>query len=201
MADRINELRRDGFARCDVQAVANEPLDRPRAAGLPDGRLAVRSTPAGASVTIGGIPTNAADVDVRPEITQAVVVSRDGYEPASRAITVAAGGRSAVEVSLTPILGDVIVRANPPDAQLFVDGVVRGAANQTLSLPSTRHVIEIRKPGYAPHRTTVTPRPGLPQNVEVTLSRVSRQWPRRPPQAPLRRPQRRTERDARRSSG
>ena len=168
------ELRRDGFKPwvSDVQVVANEPLKiGPVRLGLPDGRLAVRSAPAGASVTIGGTYRGRTplDVDVRPEITQAVVVSRDGYEPASREIAVAAGSRSAVEVSLTPILGDVIVRANPPDAQLLVDGVVRGAANQTLRLPSTRHVIEIRKPGYAPHRATVTPRPGLPQNVEVTL--------------------------------
>ena len=32
-----------------------------------------------------------------------------------------------------------------------------------------RHALEIRRPGYAPFRTTVTPRPGLPQSVEVTL--------------------------------
>jgi formylglycine-generating enzyme required for sulfatase activity len=74
-----------------------------------------------------------------------------------------------VQVTLVPILGDVIVRVNPADAQLLVDGVARGPANQTLRLPATRHSIEVRKPGYAPFRTTVTPRPGLPQNVEATL--------------------------------
>jgi formylglycine-generating enzyme required for sulfatase activity len=61
------------------------------------------------------------------------------------------------------------VRARPSGAELFVDGVSRGAADQTLRLPATAHAIEIRKQGYAPYRATVTPRPGLPQNVDVTL--------------------------------
>ena len=168
------ELRLAGFKTwtSDVQVKANEPLAvGPVRLGLPDGRLEVRSAPAGASVTIAGAYRGRTPlaIDVRPEITQGLVVSRDGYESASREVTVAAGGRERVEVTLTPILGEVTVRATPPDAQLLVDGAPRGEANQTLRLPATRHEIEIRKAGYAPYRTTVTPRPGLPQNVEVTL--------------------------------
>lgn len=168
------ELRLDGFKpwTSDVQVRANEPLAiGPVRLGLPDGRLALSSKPAGASVTIGGAYRGRTPlvVEVRPEITQRIVISREGYEPAARELAVAPAARAAVEVELEPILGEVIVRANPPDAELLVDGVARGVANQTLQLPSTRHDIEIRKAGYASHRTTVTPRPGLPQNVEVTL--------------------------------
>lgn len=168
------ELHLAGFKPwvSDVQAVANEPLViGPVRLGLPDGRLAVRSTPAGASVTIGGAYRGRTplELDVRPDLEQAVTVSRDGYASATRQATVSPGGRHAIDVKLEPILGDVIVRASPPDAVLLVDGVERGAATQTLQLPSTAHAIEIRRPGYVPHRTTVTPRPGLVQNVEVTL--------------------------------
>jgi formylglycine-generating enzyme required for sulfatase activity len=168
------ELRMEGFKPwvSDIQVVANEPLTiGPVGLGLPDGRLVVRSMPSGASVTIGGAYRGRTplEVDVRPGLEQAIAVSRDGYAPATRSATVAAGGRSVVEFELEPILGEVIVRANPPDAELFVDGAPRGTANQTLRLPSTAHTIEIRKPGYAPHRATVTPRPGLAQNLEVTL--------------------------------
>jgi formylglycine-generating enzyme required for sulfatase activity len=84
-------------------------------------------------------------------------------------VSVSPGGRAAVEVALAPILGQVIVSARPAGAQLYVDGVSRGAAEQTLELPATAHAIEIRKPGYATYRATVTPRPGLPQSVEITL--------------------------------
>ncbi len=168
------ELRHPGFKPwiSDVQVQANEPLAiGPVRLGLPDGRLAVTSVPAGASVSVGGAYRGRTplEIDVRPDLPQLVTVMRDGYEPARREISVGPGARVAFEVPLQPILGQVIVNAKPADAQLYVDGSARGAANQTLELPATAHAIEIRKPGYATHRVTVTPRPGLPQSIEVTL--------------------------------
>ena len=168
------ELLHPGFKPwvSDVQVKANEPLViGPVKLGLPDGRLAVRSRPAGASVTIGGAYRGHTplEVEVRPDLAQAVSVTRDGYEPASRQVTVGAGKSAAVEVTLTAILGEVIVNANPKDAEMLVDGESKGVASQTLRLTATSHSLEIRRPGYAPFRTTVTPRPGLPQSVEVTL--------------------------------
>ena len=168
------ELRRAGFKTwvSDIQVKPNEPMKiGPVRLGIPDGRLAVRSSPAGANVTIGGVYRGRTplEVDVRPDVTQAVAVSREGYESAGRDVSVASGAREAIDVSLKAILGEVIVRATPADAELFVDGRSRGAANQTLRLPATAHAIEIRKPGYVTHKATVTPREGLPQNIEVTL--------------------------------
>ena len=168
------ELRRVGFKTwvSDIQVKPNEPMKiGPVRLGIPDGRLAVRSSPAGANVTIGGVYRGRTplEVDVRPDVTQAVAVSREGYESAGRDVSVASGAREAIDVSLKAILGEVIVRATPADAELFVDGRSRGAANQTLRLPATAHAIEIRKPGYVTHKATVTPREGLPQNIEVAL--------------------------------
>jgi formylglycine-generating enzyme required for sulfatase activity len=168
------ELRLEGFKPwvSDVQVQANEPLALgPVRLGLPDGRLAVRSAPAGANVTVGGAYRGRTplDIDVRPDVEQSVAVLREGYEPARRDLSVAPGSREVVEFKLVPILGEVTVRATPADAQLFVDGVAKGAVAQTLQLPATAHVLEIRKPGYVTHRATITPRPGLPQSLEVTL--------------------------------
>ena len=156
----------------DVQVQANMPLELgPVRLGLPDGRLAVTSSPPGAAVSVGGAYRGRTplEIEVRPDIAQVVTVLRDGYEPAQREVKVAPGGRESVKLELQPILGQVIVKATPADAQLYVDGTSRGVARQTIELPATAHVIEIRKPGYATHRVTVTPRPGLPQSVEVTL--------------------------------
>jgi formylglycine-generating enzyme required for sulfatase activity len=156
----------------DLQVQANTPLELgPVRLGLPDGRLAVSSTPAGAAVSVGGAYRGRTplQIDVRPDIAQVVSVLRDGYEPAQREVKVAPGARATVALTLRPILGQVIVRATPADAELYVDGSGRGVARQTIELPATAHVLEIRKPGYATHRVTVTPRPGLPQSVEVTL--------------------------------
>ena len=168
------ELRHPGYKPwvSDVQVQANVPLALgPVRLGLPDGRLAVTSTPAGASVSVGGAYRGRTplEIDVRPDIAQVVTAIRDGYEPGQREVSVASGGRAAIELALKPILGQVIVSAKPAGAQLYVDGAARGAANQAIDLPATAHTIEIRKPGYATHRVTVTPRPGLPQSVEVTL--------------------------------
>jgi len=156
----------------DIQVQANTPLGLgPVRLGLPDGRLAVTSTPSGAAVSVGGAYRGRTplELEVRPDIAQVVTVLRDGYEPARREVQVASGARETLALTLQPILGQVVVRATPADAQLYVDGSARGVARQTIELPATAHVIEIRKPGYAPHRVTVTPRPGLPQSVEVTL--------------------------------
>ena len=168
------ELRLDGFKPwvSDVQVLANQPLALgPVRLGLPDGRLAVRSAPAGANVTVGGAYRGRTplEIDIRPDVEQSVAVLREGYEPASRPVSVSPGGREVVEFRLVPILGEVTVRSTPADAQLFVDGVARGTAGQALQLPATAHVLEVRKPGYVTHRATVTPRPGLPQTLEVTL--------------------------------
>jgi formylglycine-generating enzyme required for sulfatase activity len=168
------ELRRDGFKPwvSEVQVKADEPLNLgPVQLGVPDGRLVVRSTPSGASVTVGGAYRGRTplEIDVRPGIAQAIELQRDGYESARREVSVASGDRETLEFKLAAILGEVMVRANPADARLYVDGAARGVANQTLQLPATRHQIEIRKPGYATYTATVTPRPGLPQSLEITL--------------------------------
>jgi len=168
------ELRHEGYKPwvSDVQVQANVPLELgPVRLGLPDGRLAVTSSPAGAAVSVGGAYRGRTplEIDVRPDLPQVVTVLRDGYEPTQREVSVASGGREAVSLLLKPILGQMIVNATPADAQLYVDGAARGVARQTIELPATAHVVEIRKPGYATHRVTVTPRPGLPQSIEVAL--------------------------------
>jgi formylglycine-generating enzyme required for sulfatase activity len=168
------ELNRAGFKpwQSDIQVKPNTPLTiGPVKLGVPDGQLVVRSAPAGANVTIAGVYRGRTplEVAVRPDVPQAVAVSRDGYTGAAREVSVGSGARQVIELALTPILGDVIVRARPSGAELFVDNVSKGSAEQTLRLPATAHVIEIRKQGYAPFRTTVTPRPNLPQNIDVTL--------------------------------
>ena len=111
------ELRHPGFKPwvSDVQVRANEPLTvGPVRLGVPDGRLAVRSKPAGASVTVGGVYRGRTplEIEVRPDVAQVVRAMREGYAEAEREVRVASGGRSAVEFVLEPILGQVMVHAS-----------------------------------------------------------------------------------------
>ncbi|MEQ1581405.1 MAG: PEGA domain-containing protein [Steroidobacteraceae bacterium] len=168
------ELRLKGFTpwATDLNVVANQPQTvGPVRLGLPDGRLVIRSNPAGASVTVGGAYRGQTPLElpVRPDLSQALVLAKPGYEPTERSVTVGPGARQVIDLELTGIYGELTVAAQPADAQLFVDGVSRGAANQKLRLTATTHDIEIRKPGLVTHKVSVTPRPGLSQAVNVTL--------------------------------
>ncbi len=168
------ELRLQGFKpwTTDLRVVANEPQTvGPVLLGAADGRLVVRSNPAGASVTVGGAYRGQTplELDVRPDLAQSIVLARPGYESLERSVTVRPGARQVLDLELAGVYGELTVTAQPADAQLFVDGTSRGAANQKLSLTATTHDIEIRKPGYVTHKVAVTPRPGLPQAFSVTL--------------------------------
>ncbi|HVF15509.1 MAG TPA: SUMF1/EgtB/PvdO family nonheme iron enzyme, partial [Steroidobacteraceae bacterium] len=156
----------------DVQVKANEAMSLgPVKLGLPDARLSVRSEPAGAAVSVAGVYRGVTplEIELRPDLAQTLVLSKPGYENATREVRMGAGERRALSVDLSGVFGEVAVRAQPADAQVFVDGKPVGAPNQTLRLVAATHEIEIRKAGFVDFKTSVTPRPGIPQVIETTL--------------------------------
>jgi formylglycine-generating enzyme required for sulfatase activity len=168
------ELRLAGFKpwTTDIQVKANEPLALGTVKlGLPDGRLSLRSDPQGASVSVAGVYRGQTpiELELRPDIQHSIVLTRPGYEAATRQVSLSAGEQRTLAVPLSGVFGEVAVRAQPADAQLYVDGKLSGAANQTLRLVATTHDIEIRKTGFVDFKTSVTPRPGVQQRVETTL--------------------------------
>lgn len=168
------ELRQAGFKDwvTDLQVVANEAQTLgPVRLGLPDGTLVVRTEPAGASVSVGGAYRGRSPLtlEVRPDVPLAIVATRDGYEPATSQATVGPGARRDVSLALTPILGEITVQAEPAGAEVFANGRAIGRAGSVLRLPSARQELEVRLAGYRPYRTSITPRPGLPQVVNVRL--------------------------------
>lgn len=168
------ELRLQGFKpwTTDLQVKANEPLALgPIKLGLPDGRLAVRSEPAGASVSVAGVYRGQTplELELRPDIQHSIVLTRPGYEAATRQVSLGAGENRNLSVPMAGVFGEIAVRPQPVDAQVFVDGRLQGAGNRTLRLVATTHEIEIRKTGFVPFKASVTPRPGVPQSIEATL--------------------------------
>ncbi len=155
-----------------ITVTAGTPLTVPTVRLVPaDAVLVLASEPSGAAVTVDGEWRGETPVEliVAPRRSLQVRVARAGRETAALTVEIAPGERREETLRLAPQLGEVKVEARPPDAELIVDGEPRGRANQTLMLIALPHTIEIRREGFLPHTQTVTPRPGFPQAVEVTL--------------------------------
>ncbi|MAY34654.1 MAG: hypothetical protein CMN84_01000 [Spongiibacteraceae bacterium] len=131
----------------------------------------VSSRPAGAQVQVNGEYQGATPltIELRPQATTELTLSKPGYRTLKKQLALPSGSREQLELTLQPVVGEIQVSATPADALLYIDGVLRGRANQTIQLTTTEHKLEIRREGYASHRQSVTPRSGFKQQVKVNL--------------------------------
>ncbi len=167
-------VQRDGFKtwRQLLTVEAGEQLDLPPIELQPaDGILTVTSVPTAAAVSVDGRyrGTTPTDVELTPGATYEVIVSKPGFGTETRRVAMQSRQGQSIRVALTARMGQVRVSAQPPGGELFVDGRSVGSAEQELSLPSRPHLIEVRKPGFAVYRIEITPKPGLPQVLDVVL--------------------------------
>lgn len=149
----------------EAQKVGPVPLRRPPAT------VEVVSVPANAQVSVNGQFRGRTPLVLTLEVEQTaqLAVSRLGYQTAERTLRLSPGARTRERVELQAQIGEVAVIGTPLDAQLFVDGVARGAANQILKLPAAPVQIEVRRDGLDAFSTTVTPRAGFRQEVRFAL--------------------------------
>jgi formylglycine-generating enzyme required for sulfatase activity len=151
---------------------ANEPQHiGPVELGLPDGTLTVRSTPAAADVTVGGRYRGRTPltIELAAGVTQEVAVQAEGYDVATEHARVGPNEKRSLDVRLHEQRVAVEVRGEPADAELWIDGVARGAAVQQLELTPLEHRIEVRKAGFETFVTQLKPQAGFAQLVEYRL--------------------------------
>ena len=136
-----------------------------------DGLLFIQSNPTAASVTISGEFKGLTPLEVAlpPGQNHELTFFKNGYNANSLSIQTQANEERELTIDLEPILMTVSVMAQPDDAELYVDGEFRGAANQTIELMAASQQIEIRKAGFVPYSTEFTSRPGLEQIISVSL--------------------------------
>jgi formylglycine-generating enzyme required for sulfatase activity len=171
-------LQLDRFepAHTEITVVANQPQV------VPDfvlrestGTLSLDSVPRAATVTVDGkFRGNAPmELSLSPRDTHVIKLSKAGYRSATRSVSVAPAENKSITVRLAPEYGIVFLTSEPADAELSVDGKPAGAATRRLKLTTVPHTLEIRKPGYEPFATTLTPRAGVSQNLTVKLETVA----------------------------
>lgn len=168
------ELRKPGYKTAirSVAVVAGQSAELPlfelQEAG---GFLQISSNPAGAAVNMqnrfeGNTPL---ELEVAKGRSYKITLSKVGYQTVSRTIEVVDGVPVPVEINLQPKMGMVTIAAEPADASLYVDGKLVGSASRDLNLIALPHRLEIRKDGFETWSAQVTPKPGLPQRLEVRL--------------------------------
>ena len=136
-----------------------------------DATLTLESAPPGAGVTVDGAFAGLTPlvVPLSPSERHNVSLSKAGYLGASLSLTLARGETASRAVTLKPELGEIRFAIEPPEAEILINGQRVGAGSQSLSLPAVQQRIAVQLEGYASFETEVLPKPGLPQQISVTL--------------------------------
>ncbi len=136
-----------------------------------DGKVSIKTNPAGVNVTIneryyGQSPLS---ITLAPGNDYQMLLSKAGYTQVTRKFRVEPDEDISLNLNLSPIVGSIRLQVQPAGGELFVDGVSMGNPSQLLELTASRHQLRIEKEGYATHTVTVTPQPGLSQQLMITL--------------------------------
>ena len=136
-----------------------------------DATLTLESTPPGAGVTVDGAFAGLTPlvIPLSPGDRHAISLSRAGYLGASLSLTLARGETASRAITLKPELGEVRFAIEPAEADILINGQRVGSGSQSLSLPAVQQRIAVQLDGYATFETEVLPKPGLPQQISVTL--------------------------------
>ena len=136
-----------------------------------DATLTLNSTPAGAGVSVDGTFAGLTPMvlPLSPGENHTISLSKAGYRGARLSLSLSRGETAERAVTLQPELGEVRFAIEPAEAEIVVNGKVMGTGSQVLSLPAVQQRVEVRLAGYAGFETQVLPKPGLAQQVSVTL--------------------------------
>jgi eukaryotic-like serine/threonine-protein kinase len=145
--------RPEAPAHANGRARAAHRKMAPAAPVIVPGQLAVDSTPQGAQVQVDGRSdpswvTPFALTNLQPG-QHSITVSKSGYVSDTRSISVISGSRASTILHLSQLMATLVVRSDPPGANIYVDG--RNVGTKTpaqVNVDKGQHVILVRKDGY-----------------------------------------------------
>ena len=138
---------------------------------LADAVIFLISNPPRANITLDGQYKGLTPLEIalEPDKESTIRLFKEGFKPTSKKITAASGDQQHLNVKLQPELVAVEFNVAPKDARLYVNGKLRGKANQTLRLSAKTHRIEVKKDGYVSYKSNITPHTGIAQKVNISL--------------------------------
>jgi len=137
------------------------------------GQLRIASQPAGAQVLFDGQPQEVTPVTVTRIApgTHLLVIRKEGYIEARRAIALLAGQKAAVELTLDPLTGLLLIHSKPSGAEAEVDGSFRGKTPLLLTdLTAGEHRLRLRAEGFVPRPFTIKVTDRIPQKIQADLT-------------------------------
>ena len=117
------------------------------------GQLSIDSAPQGAQVQVDGQTdaswvTPFAMTNLQPG-QHSITISKPGYVTDTRSIEVTSGNRATATVHLTQMLATLVVKSDPPGANIYIDGKDAGAKTPAqVSVNKGQHVVLVRLSGY-----------------------------------------------------
>lgn len=141
---------------------------------LVDAHLLLESKPSEVVVTLDGEfkGNTPLQLDVRPHVAHSILFSKAGYAKAVREVNLRPGETRSLALELEAISAIVNIDVEPEGTELLLDGESMGATPGEIELTTAPHKIEIRKEGYRPYSTTITPKVGFAQDLNVRLEPV-----------------------------
>lgn len=138
------------------------------------GTLVVTSTPREALVTVDGgrgqeAPWTYTDLPAGSHLVQAFL---SGYEPYAELVDIPPGGTARVEAVLVPLttIGSLQVISSPGGADVYVDGIFKGASAVTIgNLAAREHFVLLKHAGYEDWTDTVEVLPNQVRILNVPL--------------------------------
>ncbi len=140
-----------------------------------DGELAelrLVLAPAGARVFVDDVEESPSEGRLRLDpAAHAVRIEADGYETATRSVTLERAGRATLDVTLAATVTDgrLLVESATVGAVITLDGQIVGGAPYDGRLAPGTHQVLVRAPGHGELRRSITIEVGADVRVEADL--------------------------------
>lgn len=146
----------------NIQDIQLEPVN---------GIITIGSQPAGANVLIGAkfLGTTPITLELASETDHQLQLSKNGYVTAGQVFKLAPDEQRALNISLEAEYGVIYLSVKPAGASLTINGKQSDRDSGRLRLQTISNTLKLSKPGYVSQTINVTPRPGVSQNINLSL--------------------------------
>ncbi len=136
-----------------------------------DGQLLVTTRPGNANILVDKQFAGRSELELKlaPGKSYQIEAFKTGYLSARKTVTIVSGRQQTLTLTLRAELGEIVIRAQPEDATIRVNGREIELGGGKIQLPAVPQRITISKPGYVDYQTTMTPKPGFTQQIDVVL--------------------------------